>query len=93
MTRSHTLRLSFSVKRASAVAGIAAVIALGALAVAVNRNDSPTAALAGSGDAPTNTEYTQPNITAMNMGASATWTAPPSVEATTLASPVVKAGK
>jgi hypothetical protein len=91
MTTKRTLRLNLRVKGASAVIGLLALIALGALAVAFNHDGPPAAALAGSGDAPTNTEYTQPSVTAMNMGASATWTAPPSVEATTLASPVIKA--
>jgi hypothetical protein len=48
--------------------------------------------LAGSGDAPTNTVYIQPSVSAMTMGATATFTTPASVEPTTEAVPPVKAG-
>ncbi len=48
--------------------------------------------LAGSGDAPANTVYTQPSVSAMNMGATATFTTPSTVEPTTQAVPPVKAG-
>ncbi len=82
-----------TLKRAAAIVGVGAIIALGALAIAYDSDDSATANLAGSGDAPSNTTYAQPNVSNMNMGATTTWAAPGSVEATTLASPAVKAGK
>jgi hypothetical protein len=48
--------------------------------------------LAGSGDAPTNTTYTQPAPSAMNVGSTATFSAPPSEPAIASAVPSVKAG-
>jgi len=48
--------------------------------------------LAGSGDAPTNTVYIQPTVSAITMGATATLSTPASVPATTEAVPPVKAG-
>lgn len=83
---------SLGAKRAATLAGTAALVALIASAVNLDNQGSPTV-VAGSGDAPTNTQFTQPSLNAMTMGASATWTTPGSVEATTLASPVIKAGK
>jgi len=48
--------------------------------------------LAGSGDAPTNTVYTQPSVSAATMGATATFTTPSSVPPVTEAVPPVEAG-
>jgi len=47
--------------------------------------------LAGSGDAPANTTYSQPVVAGMNMGATATWAPPASTEATSKAMPPIKA--
>jgi hypothetical protein len=80
------------VKRLAAMAGLAAIVALSVLTVVYDREPTGAATLAGSGDAPSNTTYTQPNVAGMNMGATATWTTPASVEATTVASPAIKAG-
>jgi hypothetical protein len=48
--------------------------------------------LAGSGDAPANTVFVQPTVSAMDMGATATETTPASVPAMTEAVPPIKAG-
>jgi len=48
--------------------------------------------LAGSGDGSSGGVYTQPSVTGMNMGATATFTTPATVEPTTEAVPPVKAG-
>lgn len=71
----------------------AAVIGAGVLTVAFG-DDGPrhTSTLAGSGDAPTNTVFVQPTVSAMTMGATATFTTPASVPATTEAVPPIKAG-
>lgn len=57
-----------------------------------NGGAAHTSMLAGSGDAPTNTVYFQPSVSAMTMGATATFTTPATVEPTTEAVPPVKAG-
>ena len=63
------------------------MVVAGALTVAFDGDGSGHAnVLAGSGDAPTNTVYTQPAAPAMTMGATAT-----SMPATTVAVPPVKA--
>jgi hypothetical protein len=65
----------------------------GALTVAFDDGGArQTSTLAGSGDAPTNTVFVQPTVTAMTMGATATFTTPASVPATTEAVPPIKAG-
>lgn len=56
-----------------------------------NGGANHTSTLAGSGDAPTNTVYIQPSVSAMTMGATATFTTPATVEPTTEAVPPVKA--
>ncbi|MDQ1731252.1 MAG: hypothetical protein QOK10_1411 [Pseudonocardiales bacterium] len=77
---------------AAAVAG-AALVAAGALTVAFDGNGSGHAdMLAGSGDAPANTTYSQPTGGAMTMGATATFTTPSSVPQVTEAVPPIKAG-
>ena len=48
--------------------------------------------LAGSGDAPSNTVFTQPSVSGMTMGATATFTTPDTVEPVTEATPPIKAG-
>ena len=76
----------------AAVAG-AALVAAGALTVAFDGNGSGHAdVLAGSGDAPANTTYSQPTGGAMTMGATATFTTPSSVPQVTEAVPPIKAG-
>jgi hypothetical protein len=54
---------------------------------------SPTSTMvAGSGDAPSNTTYTQPAVSGMNVGSTATFSAPPSEPSVSSAVPSVKAG-
>jgi hypothetical protein len=81
------------VKLIGAACAAAAVLGAGALTVALdNSGAGHTTMLAGSGDAPTNTVYVQPSVSAMTMGATATFTTPATVEPTTEAVPPVKAG-
>jgi hypothetical protein len=71
----------------------AAVIGAGvATAVFDHGGSGHASTLAGSGDAPTNTVYVQPNNPAMTMGATATFTTPSSAPQITEAVPPVKAG-
>ena len=81
------------VKLVGAACAAAAVVGAGGLTVALdNSGATHTSTLAGSGDAPTNTVYIQPSVSAMTMGATATFTTPATVEPTTEAVPPVKAG-
>ena len=76
-----------------ATCAAAAVIGAGVVTVVLDHSGSGhVSMLAGSGDAPANTVYSQPSVTAMNMGATATFTTPATVEPTTEAVPPVKAG-
>jgi Kef-type K+ transport system membrane component KefB len=77
-----------------AVIGVGALIALGTLSAASGGLDIKPGPriFAGSGSAATNTTFAQPVVGAMNLGATATWTTPESVPATTVAVPPVKAG-
>ncbi|MCX2710826.1 MULTISPECIES: hypothetical protein [unclassified Mycolicibacterium] len=68
------------------VVGAGALITLGALS-ATHSAGGPTSMLAGSGDAPANTTYSSPVVQPANMGATATWTTPATVEPTTMAVP------
>ena len=71
----------------------AAVVGAGvATAVLDSGGSGSSSTLAGSGDAPTNTVFVQPNSPAMTMGATATFTTPSSVPQVTEAVPPVKAG-
>jgi hypothetical protein len=80
-------------KLAGAVLAGAAVAVAGALTLAFDGGGSgPADVLAGSGDAPANTTYSQPTGGAMTMGATATFTTPSSVPPVTEAVPPVKAG-
>ena len=80
-------------KLAGAVCAAAAVIGAGVMTVVLDDSGpGHVDTLAGSGDAPTNTVYIQPSVSAMTMGATATFTPPASVPATTEAVPPVKAG-
>jgi hypothetical protein len=76
-------------KAACAAAG------LGACAVAVTltltTGAHPGTFQASSGDAPTNTTYAQPSVSAMNTGATATFSAPGTEPAVVSASPTFKA--
>lgn len=66
-------------RRIGLIGGAAAVIALGALGFGHSSSVTPTT-LAGSGDAPSNTVYTQPAVAGMSLGA----TADPTTDDTTL---------
>jgi hypothetical protein len=81
-----------TLKLAAAVVGAAALIALTVATTSQYRDGSGTTALAGSGDAPSNTTYTQPSTAAMTMGATATWSTPSSAPEVSEASPAIKAG-
>ncbi|WP_319449873.1 MULTISPECIES: hypothetical protein [unclassified Mycobacterium] len=79
-------------KRVGLALGVAAVAAMAALGLSHGGPTPNSTMLAGSGDAPTNTTYTQPAVSAMNQGATATFTAPGSEPAIASAVPSVKAG-
>ena len=83
-----------SAKLVGAVCAVAAVVVAGALTVVFDGDDPGHAStLAGSGDAPTNTVFIQPTVSAMTMGATATEDSTPApVPATTEAVPPIKAG-
>jgi hypothetical protein len=80
-------------KRVGLALGVAAVAAMAALGLSHGGPASNSTLLAGSGDAPTNTTYAQPVVSAMNQGATATFTPPGSEPAVASAVPSVKAGK
>jgi hypothetical protein len=65
-----------NVKMLAAVIGGSAVVAMGALTMAMNHEESPPATVTSSG---------------MNVGATSTQETPPSAPATTFAAPAVKA--
>ena len=62
-------------RRLALVGGIGAVVALGALGIG-NGAGVPATAVAGSGDAPTGTQYVQPTVKAMVLGATTTTAVP-----------------
>lgn len=73
--------------------GAGAVIAMAITGALYSTEPTGTpSSLAGSGDAPTNTTYTQPGVTGMNVGATATMTTPAPTLATSMAVPALKAG-
>ncbi|MDX1892713.1 hypothetical protein [Mycolicibacterium sp. 050158] len=72
--------------------GAAAFITLGALNLGPAPAGPSGKILAGSGSAPANTTFVQPTENAMNMGATATWTTPSSVEPVAKATPPLGAG-
>jgi hypothetical protein len=80
------------VKLIGAVCAAAAVVGAGVLTVLLDDDGGRANMLAGSGDAPTNTVFVQPTVSAMTLGATATVTTPASVPATTEATPPIKAG-
>ena len=62
-------------RRLALVGGIGAVVALGALGIGHDVS-VPATAVAGSGDAPTGTQYVQPTVKAMVLGATTTTVMP-----------------
>ncbi|HET7666595.1 MAG TPA: hypothetical protein VFK56_11125 [Mycobacterium sp.] len=93
MNTKRTTASRRGVKLVGAACAAAAVVGAGVLTVILDDGGSPHATtLAGSGDAPASTIYTQPSVSAMTMGATATFTTPSSVEPTTEAAPPIKAG-
>jgi len=93
MNTNRTLAQRCGVKLAGAVLAAAAVVGAGALTVVLDSGDSGHAStLAGSGNGSAGGVYSQPTVGAMNMGATATFTTPTTVEPTTVAVPPVKAG-
>jgi hypothetical protein len=80
------------IKTTCAVIGAGAFAALAALGVAAGIHPAPASInQASSGDAPTNTTYSQPSVPTMNMGATATFTAPGTEAPTSMAAPLIKA--
>lgn len=80
-----------NLKRAALALALGAVATMVGLGLGLDGHTN-TSDLAGSGDAPTNTTYRQPVPKVMDMGATATWAAPASMPATTMAVPPIKAG-
>jgi hypothetical protein len=94
MNRNRTPTGGRGVKLVGAVCAAAAAVVAGVLTVVFDE-DGPghASTLAGSGDAPTNTVFIQPTVSAMTMGATATEDSTPApVPATTEAVPPIKAG-
>ena len=93
MDTNRTRTKSRGVKFVAAVLAGAAVAVAGALTVAFDGDYSGHAnMLAGSGNAPANTTYSQPTGSEMTVGVTATDTTPPSAPAVAVATPPVKAG-
>ena len=87
--QTNTMRL----KRPGFVVGVGALAVLGALTAGSHGGNAGVAAnLAGSGDAPTNTVFVSPAVSAMNLGATETPTTAPSAMATSVAIPAIKGG-
>lgn len=81
---------SKGVKRIGMALGVGAAFAMGVLGIG-HSSPAHTSSLAGSGDAPANTTYSQPVVAGMNVGATATWAPPATTEATAMAIPAIKA--
>ncbi|MDT7766781.1 MAG: hypothetical protein QOC63_6201 [Mycobacterium sp.] len=79
------------VKFVAAVLAGAAVVVAAALTVAYDGRANVANVVAGSGDAPANTTFSQPAGPAMTMGATATETTPPSAPAVAVAKPTITA--
>jgi hypothetical protein len=80
------------VRTTCAIIGASAFATLTVLVVAAGSHPGPaTNYQAGSGDAPTNTAYSVPIAPTMNLGATATFSAPGTEPPTAVASPGVKA--
>jgi hypothetical protein len=92
MNRNNGNQHRRGVKTTCAVIGVSAFAALAALGVAAGIHPAPASSYrASSGDAPTNTTYSQPSVPTMNMGATATFTAPGTEAPTSMAAPLIKA--
>ena len=79
-------------KRSGLAVGVGALALLGALTLGDHAGAGVGTNLAGSGDAPTNTVFVSPAVSAMNLGSTETTTVAPSAIATSMAVPPVKAG-
>ena len=79
-------------RRVGLAFGIASVAAMAAFGLSHGGSVATSSVVAGSGDAPSNTTYTQPAVGAMTQGATATFSAPPSTPSVESAVPSVKAG-
>jgi hypothetical protein len=90
MNSNQTANQHRHAKRVGLALGVAAVAAMTALGL--SHGASAPTTLAGSGDAPSDTTYSQPAPSAMNVGSTATFSAPPSEPAIESAVPSVKAG-
>jgi hypothetical protein len=90
MNETHRRTASTGVKRIGMTLGVCAAFTMGVLGIG-HSSPARTTSLAGSGDAPTNTTYSQPVVAGMNVGATATWTPPAPTEATAMAIPAARA--
>jgi hypothetical protein len=79
-------------KRVGAALGLATVGAMTALTLGHDGLTATSTTLAGSGDAPANTTFTQPVVAGMNMGGTATWAPPATTLETPRAAPLIRAG-
>jgi hypothetical protein len=79
-------------RRVGLTLGVAAVGALAALGLGHGGSAPTHTMVAGSGDAPTNTTYSQPAVGGMNVGSTSKWTPPDTEPAIASAVPAVKAG-
>jgi hypothetical protein len=79
-------------KRVGAALALGAVAAMASLTLGHGDPAATPTTLAGSGDAPANTTFTQPVVGGMNMGATATWAAPATTLETPSAAPPIKGG-
>ncbi|WP_319450700.1 MULTISPECIES: hypothetical protein [unclassified Mycobacterium] len=92
MNRNNGNKHPRRVRATCAVVGVGAFAALAALGVAAGNHPAPASSYqASSGDAPTNTTYSQPSVPTMNMGATATFSAPGTEAPTSMAAPLIKA--
>jgi hypothetical protein len=92
MNRNNENQHRRRIKTTCAVIGVGAFAALAALGVAAGNHQAPASSYqASSGDAPANTTYSQPSVPTMNMGATATFTAPGTEAPTSMAAPLIKA--
>lgn len=79
-------------KRVGLAFGVTAVGAMVAVGLSHGGSAATSTMVAGSGSAPSNTTYTQPAVSGMNVGSTATFSAPPSTPSVESAVPSVKAG-
>jgi len=92
MNRNRRNPQSRRVRTTCAIIGASAFATLTVLGVAAGSHSGPaTNYQAGSGDAPANTTYSVPNAPTMNLGATATFSAPGTEPPTEVAAPGVKA--